>query len=44
MGRVKDLMIQEEEQGWGFRDDLSICSRCVSDPFLKGIIKSQAVK
>lgn len=41
MGRAKDLMMQEEEQGWGFSDN-QICSRCISDPYLKGFIKNSA--
>jgi hypothetical protein len=42
MGRMKDRIIQEDEQGWKFRDDLSICYRCVSDQYLKQMIKNQA--
>src|SRR5437867_4454335 len=41
MGHAKDLMMQEEEQGWGFSDNL-ICSRCISDPYLKAFIKDSA--
>ena len=28
MGRAKDRMMQEEEQGWGFTEK-QICSRCI---------------
>jgi hypothetical protein len=41
MGRAKDLMMQEEEQGWSFSDN-QICSRCISDPYLKAVIKDSA--
>src|SRR5689334_10301109 len=41
MGRAKDLMMQEEEQGWGFSDN-QICSRCISDEYLKAFIKNSA--
>ena len=39
MGRAKDLMMQEEEQGWSFSDH-QICSRCFSEPYLKEFIKN----
>jgi hypothetical protein len=42
MGYAKDRIIQQDEQGWSFRDDLSLCSRCISDPYLKQMIKDQA--
>jgi hypothetical protein len=41
VGRAKDLMMQEEEQGWSFSDH-QICSRCISDPYLKQRIKAAA--
>jgi hypothetical protein len=41
MGRAKDLMMQEEEQGWGFSDH-QICSRCISEAYLKAFIKNSA--
>jgi hypothetical protein len=41
MGRAKDLMMQEDEQGWSFSDN-QICPRCISDPYLKQFIKSSA--
>jgi hypothetical protein len=39
MGRAKDLMMQE--QGWSL-SDYQICSRCISEPYLKGFIKNTA--
>lgn len=42
MGHMKDRIIQQDEQGWKFRDDLFLCFRCVSDPYLKQMIKEQA--
>src|SRR5712692_3351590 len=39
MGRAKDQMMQEEEQGWSFSDN-QICSGCISDPYLKEFIKN----
>ena len=33
--------MQEEEQGWSFSDN-QICSRCISDPYLKGFIENSA--
>jgi hypothetical protein len=41
MGRAKDLMMQQEEQGWSFSDH-QICSRCVSEAYLKTFIKNSA--
>jgi hypothetical protein len=38
MGRAKDLMMQEEEQGWSFSKH-QLCSRCISEPYLKGLVK-----
>jgi len=37
MGRAKDRMMQEEEQGWSFSDK-RICSRCISDKHLKSYV------
>jgi hypothetical protein len=37
MGRAKVLMMQEE-QGWSFSDD-QICSRYISEQYLKSVIK-----
>jgi len=34
-------MIQEEEQGWSF-SEYHICSRCISDAYLKEFIKNSA--
>ena len=42
MGRAKDRMMQEEEQGWSF-SDRQICSRCISEPYLKEFIKNSAI-
>ena len=39
MGRAKDRMMQEEEQGWGFTEK-EICSRCIKEPYLKSVIKN----
>lgn len=41
MGWAKDRMMQEEEQGWSFSDN-QICPRCISDPYLKQVIKNSA--
>jgi hypothetical protein len=41
MGWAKDRMMQEEEQGWSF-SDRQICSRCISDSYLKEFIKNAA--
>lgn len=40
MGHAKEMMMQEQEQGWGFSDH-QICSRCISDPYLKDFINSR---
>ena len=42
MGHEKDRMILEEEQGWRFRDDDNVCHRCISDPYLREMVRSQA--
>jgi len=42
MGWAKDRMMQEEEQGWSFSDN-RICPRCISDPYLKQVIKNSAI-
>jgi hypothetical protein len=34
-------MMQQEEQGWSF-SDYQICSRCISEPYLKAFIKRSA--
>ena len=34
-------MIREQDQGWSFSEQL-ICSRCVSDPYLKQFIQDAA--
>ncbi len=41
MGYEKDRMIQEDEQGWRFRDG-NVCDRCISDPYLRDMVRSQA--
>lgn len=41
MGRAKDRMMQEEEQGWSFTEK-RICSRCIKEPYLKAFIKTSA--
>src|SRR3984957_1070032 len=41
MGYEKDRMIQEGEQGWRFRGG-NICFRCISDRYLKQMVKDQA--
>lgn len=41
MGRYKDLLIQQEDQGWRFSNQ-RICRRCVTDPYLKSVIDSNA--
>jgi hypothetical protein len=41
MGRAKDLMMQQEEQGWSFTYN-QICQRCISDLYLKQSVKGTA--
>jgi hypothetical protein len=41
MGYEKDRMMQEDEQGWSFRGG-NICFRCISDRYLKQMVKDQA--
>ncbi len=42
MGYEKDRQIEQDEQGWDFRDDMSICHRCISDSYLKQMAKDRA--
>ena len=42
MGFVKERLIQEEEQGWGFSDNIDICWRCVTNAYLKDFVKDNA--
>ncbi len=36
MGRAKELMMQQQEQGWNFVDEgLTACEQCVVDPTVK---------
>lgn len=41
MGIVKDLMIQEDEQGWSFTDK-HVCAGCVDDYALEAAIRTAA--
>jgi hypothetical protein len=41
MGRAKDQMMQEDEQGWTFTHK-RVCARCMKEPYLKAFIKSSA--
>jgi len=41
MGYEKDRMIQEEEQGWCFREG-NVCDRCISDPYLRDMVRTRA--
>ncbi len=41
MGYEKDRQIQEWDQGWSFMGT-SICYRCLSDPFLRAMVKDSA--
>jgi hypothetical protein len=42
MGYEKDRQIEQDEQGRDFRDDMSICHRCISDSYLKQLAKDRA--
>jgi HEPN superfamily RES-like protein len=42
MGYLKDRMIQEQEQGWSFRDGEDVCFRCLSDRYLRNYVKAEA--
>ena len=35
MGRAKQLLLEQQEQGWSFVDDTFACSECVAEPFLR---------
>jgi hypothetical protein len=41
MGYEKDRMMQEDEQGWSFHGG-NICFRCVTDSYLRRMVKDQA--
>jgi len=41
MGYEKDRMMQEEEQGWRFREG-NVCDRCISEPYLRDMVRSRA--
>jgi hypothetical protein len=43
MGYEKDRQIQEMDQGWGFTDT-DVCYRCLSDPYLRAMVKDNASK
>ena len=42
MGFYKDRMIQEEDQGWAFRDGDTVCFWCVRGGYLRRFVKSNA--
>jgi hypothetical protein len=42
MGYEKDRMLQEQEQGWSFRDGVRVCFRCLTDPYLRDYAKAEA--
>ena len=41
MGYEKDRMMQEQEQGWSFRDG-NICYRCLTDAYLREMVRQDA--
>lgn len=42
MGYAKERIMEEMEQGWKYKDDLSICDRCLYDPYLKAFVNEHA--
>jgi hypothetical protein len=42
MGYWKNRQIEEDQQGWQYRDGENVCHRCITDPFLKDLIKVKA--
>ena len=42
MGRAKQLLLQQQEQGWSFVDDAFACGECVVEPFLTEWIQRNA--
>jgi hypothetical protein len=44
MGYMKDLMIQQESQGWSFIGDKFVCTKCVDDYALARFIRDNAVE
>src|SRR3989442_8773739 len=41
MGREKDRLIEEDEQGWRFRDGVTVCFRCLADRYLRRMAKDR---
>jgi hypothetical protein len=41
MGHAKDREIEEMDQGWSY-SDRTICARCLSDPYLRALVKETA--
>jgi len=44
MGYMKNLMIQQESQGWSFIGDKYVCPKCIDDYALARFIRANAVK
>src|SRR5258705_13481946 len=44
MGYEKDRQIDQDEQGWDYRDGTTICYRCLTDPYLRNMVKEQATQ
>ena len=42
MGGAKELLLQQQEQGWTFVDDVFACSECVAESFLRKWIRQNA--
>src|ERR1700733_14223123 len=42
MSYVKDRLIQEQGQGWRFRDGEDVCFRCLIDPYLRDYVETEA--
>jgi hypothetical protein len=42
MGYENDRQIEQDEHEWDYRDGTAICFRCLSDPYLRKMVKDQA--
>lgn len=43
VGYLKDRMIQEQDQGWRFKDGKYVCAACFEDYAIKGFIEEHAL-
>lgn len=44
MGYMKDLMMQQESQGWSFIGDKFVCAKCFDDYALERFVRANAVE